>query len=445
MLSTLRQWFTPPKWDAPANQRHDSLDYFSFNGSTYPLQGQTTWGQDKADPIAHEFADYINGGLKANGIVWALALKRFTVFSEAKFQFRSYDGKLFGNESLNILERPFPGGTTGDLLTRMLLEADFAGNSYRVLVGDEIVALRPDWVEIVLGEREYEGQVLGFNKLGFLYYHGGKHAGVEPVMLAADQVAHFAPYPDPAASYRGMSWLTPVVREIQTDKLMVEHKSKFLENAATPNLHVKWPERMKEENFRKAIELLDERHAGASNAYKTLYTDGGADVTVLGKDFQQMDFKAVQGAGETRLAAAAGVPAVIAGFSEGMQGSSLNAGNYTSAKRNFADTTMANLWRNVAGTLETIVPPPANSMLWYDTKDIAFLRDDANDRAQIQQTNSISIRNYTDAGFTPQSAVAAVLAEDESLLQHSGLFSVQLQAAGAEPPPSPTDGTSNDE
>jgi len=87
------------------------------------------------------------------------------------------------------------------------------------------------------------------------------------------------------------------------------------------------------------------------------------------------------------------------------------------------------LWRNAAGSLETLFTPPAGSRLWYDDRDVAFLRDDSQDRANIQQTNSISIRNYTDAGFTPESAVAAVLAEDESLLIHSGLYSVQLQPA----------------
>ena len=37
---------------------------------------------------------------------------------------------------------------------------------------------------------------------------------------------------------------------------------------------------------------------------------------VVGRDFQQMDFKAVQGAGETRIAAAAGVPPIVVGVHE---------------------------------------------------------------------------------------------------------------------------------
>ena len=48
-------------------------------------------------------------------------------------------GDLFGSRELEILERPWVGGTTGDLLSRMILDADFAGNSYTARVGSELV------------------------------------------------------------------------------------------------------------------------------------------------------------------------------------------------------------------------------------------------------------------------------------------------------------------
>jgi hypothetical protein len=88
---------------------------------------------------------------------------------------------------------------------------------------------------------------------------------------------------------------------------------------------------------------------------------------------------------------------------------------------------MRSLWRNAAGSLETIVPAPSGSRLWFDDRDIAFLREDMKDQAEIQDLNSRTIRTYTDAGFTADSAVAAVMAGDLSLLKHSGLYSVQLQ------------------
>jgi hypothetical protein len=125
---------------------------------------------------------------------------------------------------------------------------------------------------------------------------------------------------------------------------------------------------------------------------------------------------------------------VIAGLSEGLAGSSLNAGNYSAAKRRFSDGTMRPLWRNAAGSLEVLVPPPAGSRLWYDSRDVAFLREDDKDIASIQSMNAQTIKALLDAGYDPDAAVAAVENNDFDLLsgKHSGLFSVQLQPPGTQ-------------
>jgi hypothetical protein len=154
-------------------------------------------------------------------------------------------------------------------------------------------------------------------------------------------------------------------------------------------------------------------------------------VTPTTFDLRALDFKSVQGGGESRLAAAAGVPPVIVGFSEGLAGSSLNAGNYASSRRRFADGTLRPLWRNAAGSLASIIDVPADAELWYDDRDISFLREDRKDAAEIQRVKSSTIRQLVDAGYVPDTVVAAVEAEDMTLLKHSGLYSVQLQPPGA--------------
>ena len=147
---------------------------------------------------------------------------------------------------------------------------------------------------------------IGYKKVGYAFYQDGDRSK-RAVVFLPEEVAHFAPYPDPTAHYRGMSWLTPVCREIESDKQATAHKSKFFENAATPNLAVTLPKEIDPEDFDSFVESMDRQHKGAENAYKTLYLAGGADPTVIGANFQQLDFKATQGAGETRIAAAASV------------------------------------------------------------------------------------------------------------------------------------------
>ncbi len=178
------------------------------------------------------------------------------------------------------------------------------------------------------------------------------------------------------------------------------------------------------------IELMEQDHKGVLNAYKTIYFGGGVDATAVGLNFQQMDFSALQGKAETRIAALTGMHPVVVALSEGLAGSSLNAGNFGSAARLVGDATLRPLWRNVAGSFETIVPPPPASRLWYDDRDIAFLREDVTDQAEIISKNAQAIRTLTDGGYTPASVIDYVSSGDESRLVHSGLLSVQLQPPG---------------
>jgi phage portal protein BeeE len=419
-------------------------------------QAGTTYGpKTPTEPIPDNFAGYVSSCFRGNGIVAAVEAVRLNVFAEARFQWQALNsgtpGKLFGTPELAILEQPWVGGTTGDLLTRMILDADFAGNAYVARIGNELVRLRPDWVDIVLAPRmapygpgKTDAQV-GFTKVGYVYWEGGKRRqDVPAATFLPNEVAHFAPTPDPVASYRGMSWLTPVIREIQADQHTVTHKLKFFENNGGSNLAVVAKENLSPEQFNEWVDSMERAHAGVRNSYKTLYLSAGADITPIGSTMQQMDFANTQGAGEVRIANAAGIHPVVIGLVTALGGSSLNAGNYGAAKRSTVDRTFRPLWRNVCGSLQAILktPPGGQTRLWFSTAEIAFLRDDAKDLADIQAKEAQTIRTLVDGGWEPESAKAAVIAGQWDLLHHSGLTSVQLvpPADGTlpdAPPPAP--------
>ena len=421
---------------------------FVYQGNLYsPPYSQTNPGQ-LTEQLQNDFVSMVRGAYYDNGIVFACMLARRAVFMEGRFQWRQIRsgrlGDYFGTPGLQVLETPWQGAGTDDLLARMIDDVDLAGNAYVFRengTANEVIRLRPDYVDIALLPRVVGGNSLGYKKVGYVYWEGGDRTGT-PAALTLDEVAHWAPIPDPLASYRGMSWLTPVAREIMGDRAASIHKLKFFDQGATPNMIVKVSETMSIDDFKEFMEIFDADSSGLEQAYKTLFLGGGADVEVVGKDFQQMDFKSVQGAGETRIASAAGVPPVIAGFSEGLAGSSLNTGNYNAARRNFADRTLRPLWRSISTSMQQIVPAPGGSKLAIDTRDVAFLSEDAEISAGIQQTKAITIRNLLDAGYDADSVVDAVLADDLGRLQHSGLFSVQLQPPGTTQPTDapPTDG-----
>lgn len=412
----------------------DYVNMFSYGGVQYPFQvlRQTLVGN--REEVGSDYRGLAAGALFGNSVAFTCMCVRLLAFSEVRFQFRQ-NGKLFGTPELAPLETPWPGATTGDLLGRMIQDVDLAGNAYITRSGDRLIRLRPDWVTIVLGSRSRRaGWVPGAidtEVAAYQYQPGGKGSGNDPVVLLPETVAHFAPYPDPTASYRGMTWLSPLVREIGADSMMTSHKSKFLENGATVNLVVKVPATTVD-TFNQWVEKIREGHDGVHNAYRTLFLAQGADATAIGSDLQQMDFANVQGKGETRIAAAAGVPPVIAGFSEGLQGSSLNEGNYRAAARRFTDVTIRPLWRNAAGSLRRIINIPPGAELWYDPRDVAFLKEDVKDAATVRQADATAIRTLVDGGFDADAVVQAVTSGDLSTLsgKHTGLVSVQLLPPG---------------
>lgn len=404
--------------------------FFTFNGNAYPVLNQTL-GSQATQEIGADFSGLVEGAYRSNGVVFACMMVRQLLFQEARFQFRRFKsgrpGDYFGTTDLLPLEQPYPNATTGDLLARAIQDVDLAGNWYGARIGEGIRRLRPDCVYIVMGSKrdpDHAAVAADSEVIGYVYDPPSGQTEV----FHPGELAHFAPYPDPTANFRGMSWLTPVISEIMADQAATTHKLKFFEQGATPNMVVTFDPAVDAEKVAKWIEMMEDKIGGAANAYRTLYLGGGADAKVVGANMREIGFKDVQGAGETRIAAAAGVPPVVVGLSEGLQAATYS--NYSQARRRFADGTMRPLWRNFAGSVSSIIRIPRQSELWYDDRDIPFLREDESERATIQSTQATAIKTLVDAGYDPDTVIDAIDAGDWNRLQHSGLTSVQLLPPG---------------
>lgn len=434
-----KQFVEPPFWQL------DSL--------RHALVGNG-WAPDK-EAIEHDFEGYAAGAGKAAGPVFACHYARLRVFVDGNFLWRDRVGGQLGafydSPELARLRRPWPGGTLQNLLAWMEVDATYAGNGFVTWCDDlgrygksaagpsrRLVRLRPDWMTLVIGSHSDDPYALDAHVVGLLYQPSyattvsGSSERRQAVLLLPSEVAHYAPIPDPIARFRGMSWLTPVLREISADRAATEHKVMRFRNGAALQTLVSLDKDVTPENFAEFVKLFRQSHEGPQNAYKTLFLGGGADVTVVGADMQKMDFKNLTGAGETRIAAAAGVHPVVVGLSESLAGSSLNAGNYNAARRNVSDGTLNHLWTEAASSLEVLFARPSDAAeLCIDKRDIAFVREDQKDIAEIKFKDSQTIRNLLDSGWEAESVKAAVAADDWSLLRHSGLFSVQLQPANS--------------
>lgn len=443
---------------------------FSYNGQSYLYGGlgqqlNQTLAGNRAAAISQTLPGYTAALLKCPP-AFAAQMVRALVLCQAKFVFRtlpyasmtprrsgsrSHTGiKIYGTQELSILERPWPKATSTELIAMMEWHSGLAGNAYvaRQPARDgrpaRLRVLRPDWTAVIWGSKsdpdsEFAGYALDSELLGYVYFLGGVGSG-NPSLLLPDEVAHWHPLPDPLSPGMGMSWLTPALRDVAGDQVMTEHKLKYFENGASPNLVIKGLPAATQEQFNAIVDMLEERHAGAGNAYKTLYLTGGADATIVGSDLSDADFKSIQGASETRISFLSRVPAPILGIAEGLQGSALNAGNFQQARRVFADTWVYPMLHDLSNALAAIVPVSSDSELWFDTDDIPLLREDAQAAAEIVSTQATTIRTLVDGGYDPQSVVDAVMAQDMHMLQHTGKLSVQLQEPGSTfvPPSSPS-------
>src|SRR5262245_53308122 len=110
----------------------------------------TTYGAPDKEQVLPQFAGAAQQANASNGVVFAAILARIMLLSEARFQFqRTSDKNLFGDPRLRVLERPWPDGSSGELIARKEQDASIAGNAYTWDAGDQLVRWRPEWVTII--------------------------------------------------------------------------------------------------------------------------------------------------------------------------------------------------------------------------------------------------------------------------------------------------------
>lgn len=394
----------------------------------------TTYGSPNREAVLPQMVGASQDANAQSATVFAAVLIRMAMLSEARLTFqRLKDRETFTDARLAVLEKPWPDGTTGDLLARMEQDVCLAGNSFTWDnggdTGDSLVRLRPEWVTIV-SELRTDAHGRQYRRaIGYFFDPpatalGGSYG--DPAFFDVDEVAHWAPTPDPAASFRGMSWLTPVIRDIQGDTGLSSYKVKYLQNNASPNVLIRYTQKLAPGTVDSIRERMQARYGGIDNSFKTLVLDQGADLTVVGNSLQQMNFETVQQAGAERILAAANVPPILVGL-EPIRGAGRS---YQEVVRRFADLWARPQWRSACGALQKFTPgadvDSGAVRLWFDTSDIAALQEAGLEKSQIALVHAQAILTMVQAGASLESAVTAVDVGDVS----------QLEAA-PEPEPAP--------
>jgi phage portal protein BeeE len=387
----------------------------------------STYGSPDREAVLPQLSGWAQSANASSSPVFSAILVRMMLLSEAQFQFQAKDDHhLYGNTSLAVLEHPFgPDTVSGELIARCEQDASLAGNSYtwKPPGEDVLVRMRPDWVTIVSELVPVDGGGFYRRKIGYWHQPPAMVTGQgRGFMAPAAEVAHWAPIPDPQASFRGMSWMTAAMRDIQGDDGMAQYKIRYLTANATPNLVIKYAQKLQPATIDSLRERMTARYGGPDNAGKTLVLDQGADLVAVGNSLSDMDFTSVSSSGIERILAPAGVPPLLIGL-ESIKGAGKS---YQEVIRRFGDLTLRPLWRSLCGALEPLVPDvPAGSRLWVDSSDIAALQDGEQVRAQVTLIRAQALLALDQAGYEKMSAVKAIEAGDMG----------QLEPAPDPPPP----------
>ena len=376
--------------------------------TTYPT-GMTS----KREPATQNIVAAATQAYETNGVVFACTLVRMMMLAEASFKFRSLrDKHLFGSPDLQILEHPWPGATAGELWARMEQQVSLYGNAFVAKIeADELLMLPANEVTIVSEEIVSSNGVRYKRPLGYDWDPTPK-PGVDSKSKAqfftTDEVAHWSPIPDPCARFRGMSWLTPVLRDITADNAMTAYKTLYMDHGS-PVTAVKYDRPLKPETIDYLIDRIKAKYGGVANSWNPLIFDQGAD-PILAAGLESLDFRNVQTGGEMRICSAAGVPPVLVGME------SANDETYEPAMRQFADMNRRPQWRSACASLEKLVNVPTGAQLWYDTTNIAALQAAETEKAQVTQVSAAAMLTFIQAGMTRDSAILAVTSGDLSLL-----------------------------
>ena len=125
---------------------------------------------------------------------------------------------------------------------------------------------------------------------------------------------------------------------------------------------------------------------------------------------------------------------MIVGLSEGLDASTYS--NYGQARRKFADGWARPQWRMAAGALASIVQAPPARGSGATTATSRSSKRTRRRRGHPLDGLAVGAPAHR-RRLPPESVVKAIDARDITLLEHTGLVPVQLQAPGSEAPALP--------
>lgn len=187
----------------------------------------------------------------------------------------------------------------------------------------------------------------------------------------------------------GLSPLVAVAAETGAGEQATRYVETLLQNDAMPRTIITAaPEYQFTDDTIARLKTKFAEGFGGKNMGKPLFLEGGVTIQRLGLNLQELNLETLATIPETRIAAAFGVPPILAGLNTGLKTATYS--NYEQAMKAFTQYTLIPLWRLVADQItESLrieyphLPPFA---VRYDLSTVAALQSNMTEKQALAQT-----------------------------------------------------------
>lgn len=260
-------------------------------------------------------------------------------------------------------------------------------------------------------------------------------------------------FADPAGEsgglVEGLGPLQVLASEVGADNEATRFVGAILANYGTPGVILKVQGGITSKRDADLLKASFRQEYGGVRRGSPGVVDAGTELQVLGFNLQQLEFPAVRKISESRIAAAFGTPAILAGLLVGLE-AGIKA-TIAEQREYFAETTLANYWRRLSDSYSRDVGAEFGTGLVcrFDTRQVKALahqsRAEGDKVADGFKAGAISYDEYRDRVLglppLPSGGGRRVLPRGAIEIDEDGNLVNQPAAAPAAAPPQDGEGT----
>lgn len=211
---------------------------------------------------------------------------------------------------------------------------------------------------------------------GYLYKGGTPDERTVPL----GDVVHLRWAVDPKNPIKGMGPLMAAARAVDADNETLRYQYALLTNDAVARTVISLTEPITTDRMRELKDRFEQQYGGENRGGVAVIEGTAATITRVGANLQELEAEALYDIPESRIAAAFGVPAVMAGLNVGIKRPTALGSSNDELVSGFIQRRVVPMWRRVASQFESQLLPEYGDVpgteVFFDTSRVQALAED---------------------------------------------------------------------